>query len=206
MVRVKHDVLDRSYIGAIGVQRFPAGGKGAERIAGLDVDLPVVVGGLNLEPSFWIMGSQIAREDTCARPPARSSSGLRAQQSPPPGSSGLGRRRWRRLRVHHTPKHGSWLNQAELELSLVSRSCLGRRRIASLAQFRGETRAWNARANRARTRIRWRFTRRDARLKFGYQAKLSKRSKTWWTVTREAVVMRRRGSANFHFTGLGALL
>jgi Domain of unknown function (DUF5916)/Carbohydrate family 9 binding domain-like len=56
VVRVKHDLLDRSYIGAIGVQRIPDAG-GAERIAGADIDLPLVVGGLNLEPSFWIMGS-----------------------------------------------------------------------------------------------------------------------------------------------------
>ena len=58
VVRVKHDLLDRSYIGAIGTQRIAEDGKGAERIAGLDVDLPLVVGGLNLEPSLWIMGSQ----------------------------------------------------------------------------------------------------------------------------------------------------
>ncbi len=58
VVRVKHDLLDRSYIGAIGVQRIAVGAKGAERIAGLDLDLPLVVGGRNIEPSFWIMGSQ----------------------------------------------------------------------------------------------------------------------------------------------------
>jgi hypothetical protein len=58
VVRVKHDLLDRSYIGGIATQRIPVGGKGAERTAGLDVDLPLVVGGLNIEPSFWIMGSQ----------------------------------------------------------------------------------------------------------------------------------------------------
>ena len=58
VLRVKHDLLDRSYIGGIATQRIPVGGKGAERTAGLDVDLPLVVGGLNIEPSFWIMGSQ----------------------------------------------------------------------------------------------------------------------------------------------------
>src|ERR1035438_7254598 len=40
---------------------------------------------------------------------------------------------WNRLKVHHTPKHGSWLNQAEIELSLISRQCLGTRRIPDLA-------------------------------------------------------------------------
>ena len=57
VVRVKHDLFARSYVGAIGVQRAASGGGGAERLAGLDVDLPLVVGGRNLEPSFWIMGS-----------------------------------------------------------------------------------------------------------------------------------------------------
>ena len=57
VVRVKHDLLDRSYVGGIATQRIPVG-KRAERTAGLDVDLPLVVGGLNIEPSFWIMGSQ----------------------------------------------------------------------------------------------------------------------------------------------------
>ena len=90
----------------------------------------------------------------------------------------LGKRLWRRLTVHFTPKHGSWLNQAEIELSLVSRGCLGRRRIADLAHLRRETRAWTTRANRAKTCIRWQFTRRDARRKFGYQKNLYKRSKT----------------------------
>ena len=90
----------------------------------------------------------------------------------------LGRRLWRRLTVHFTPKHGSWLNQAEIELSLVSRGCLGSRRLSDLPELTGETRAWTARANRAKTCIRWQFTRRDARLKFGYHAKLSNRSKT----------------------------
>ena len=90
----------------------------------------------------------------------------------------VGRALWRRLTVHFTPKHGSWLNQAEIELSLVSRGCLGRRRIAELTQLRRETRAWNTRANAAKTRIRWQFTRKDARRKFGYQRNPSNRSKT----------------------------
>ncbi len=73
-----------------------------------------------------------------------------------------GRAIWRRLMVHYTPKHGSWLNQAEIELSLVSRQCLGRRRIAVLRALQAETRAWTARTNRRRTQINWRFTRKDA--------------------------------------------
>lgn len=89
-----------------------------------------------------------------------------------------GRRLWRRVTVHFTPKHGSWLNQAELELSLVSRGCLGHRRLADLRQLSAEIQAWNTRANRTKTRIQWRFTRKDARRKFGYEKILSKRSKT----------------------------
>jgi hypothetical protein len=89
-----------------------------------------------------------------------------------------GRALWRRLTVHHTPKHGSWLNQAEIELSLVARQCLGTRRISELPRLRTETRAWNRRANRRKTRIRWTFTRKKARAKFGYSAKRSKRSET----------------------------
>lgn len=57
VVRVKHDLFDRSYIGAIGVQRLRSGATGAERVAGFDIDLPLVVRGHNVEPSFWLMGS-----------------------------------------------------------------------------------------------------------------------------------------------------
>jgi hypothetical protein len=58
VIRVKHDLFDRSYVGAIGVQRIAQGGQGAERVGGLDIDLPLVVDRKNIEPSFWIMGSQ----------------------------------------------------------------------------------------------------------------------------------------------------
>jgi len=76
---------------------------------------------------------------------------------------------WDRLTVHYTPKHGSWLNQAEIEISLFSRQCLGQRRIPSLGDVRRETRAWGRRMNRDRVTIDWRFTRKQARLKFGYK-------------------------------------
>jgi hypothetical protein len=89
-----------------------------------------------------------------------------------------GRRIWQRLTMHYTPKHGSWLNQAEIELSLVARQCLGTRRIAQFPERSTEIQAWNARANHHRTRIRWSFTRKDARTKFKYKTHLSKRSKT----------------------------
>ncbi len=85
---------------------------------------------------------------------------------------------WERFTVHYTPKQGSWLNQAEIEISLISRQCLGRRRLPTLTCLKAETRAWNATVNEARTKINWRFSRKDARRKLGYRKYLSKRSKT----------------------------
>jgi len=85
---------------------------------------------------------------------------------------------WSRFQVHYTPKHGSWLNQAEIELSLLSRQCLASRRFPALRPLQTEVRAWNARANRAKTRIQWTFTRKTARTKFGYKPNTSKRSQT----------------------------
>jgi transposase len=79
-----------------------------------------------------------------------------------------GGRLWNRLTVHYTPKHGSWLNQAEIAISLFSRQCLGWRRIADQACLRREARAWNRRVNRDRVTIQWNFTRRLARKKFAY--------------------------------------
>lgn len=75
---------------------------------------------------------------------------------------------WDRFVVHYTPCHGSWLNQAEIEIGLLARRCLGNRRIASLAQLRNEVLAWNRRINRDRVTIDWRFTRKKARIKFNY--------------------------------------
>ena len=84
---------------------------------------------------------------------------------------------WDRLTVHYTPKHGSWLNQAEIEIGLFSRQCLGNRRISSLDSLRRESQAWNRRVNRNRVTIQWAFTRRKARDKFGYKSHRIKRSK-----------------------------
>jgi hypothetical protein len=81
---------------------------------------------------------------------------------------------WNRLTVHYTPKHGSWLNQAEIEISLFARQCLAKRRIPTLAMLQRESAAWNAKANHDRVTINWQFTRCKARQKFGY--KRSKRN------------------------------
>lgn len=83
---------------------------------------------------------------------------------------------WGRFTVHYTPVHGSWLNQAEIEIGILSRQCLGKRRIPDLKTLRNQVKAWNHRMNQAQTRINWMFTRRDARAKFGYKKKSSKRS------------------------------
>jgi DDE superfamily endonuclease len=85
---------------------------------------------------------------------------------------------WDRLTVHYTPTHGSWLNQAEIEISLFARQCLGRRRIPSLAVLERESRAWNRRANRDRVKINWQFTRKKARAKFRYDSNYFRRSET----------------------------
>jgi hypothetical protein len=76
---------------------------------------------------------------------------------------------WRRFTVHYTPKHGSWLNPAEIEVGLWSRECLGGDRIGTLKELRTRTRSWNARANRNRRRINWQFTTADARRVFRYE-------------------------------------
>jgi hypothetical protein len=85
---------------------------------------------------------------------------------------------WNRLTVHYTPKHGSWLNQAEIEISLLARQCLGRRRISSLRLLKTQVRAWNRKVNRDKVRIDWQFTRKKARQKFGYDKNPFKRSGT----------------------------
>jgi DDE superfamily endonuclease len=85
---------------------------------------------------------------------------------------------WDRFTVHYTPTHGSWLNQAEIEIGLFSRQCLGKRRIPSLKILKAEARAWNRRMNRDRVKIDWKFDRRAARRKFGYKCQSFTRSKT----------------------------
>ena len=68
----------------------------------------------------------------------------------------------RKLEFHYTPKHGSWLNMAELELSVLSRQCL-RRRIGDRDTLVREVAAWQARRNHDGITTKWRFTVQDAR-------------------------------------------
>jgi transposase len=69
-----------------------------------------------------------------------------------------------RVEIHYTPKHGSWLNMAETELSVLSRQCLSRR-IESKDIMTQETATWEKQRNQACTKIDWRFTTADARVK-----------------------------------------
>ena len=69
-----------------------------------------------------------------------------------------------RIEVHHTPKHGSWLNVAEIELSVLSRQCLDRR-IDSREELVSAVDAWVSERNERAVGVNWRFTTADARIK-----------------------------------------
>lgn len=71
----------------------------------------------------------------------------------------------RRLRLVFTPKNGSWLNMAEMELSLLSRQCLGNRRFATSAAMDAAIVAWQNGRNHQHCGTHWRFTTHDARIK-----------------------------------------
>jgi len=70
-----------------------------------------------------------------------------------------------RLEVHYTPKHGSWLNIAECELSSLGRQCLGKRRISDINTLNDELSSWHHDRNIAQTGVDWQFTTADARIK-----------------------------------------
>jgi len=70
-----------------------------------------------------------------------------------------------RLEIHYTPKHGSWLNIAEIELSALATQCLGERRIPDMATLNGELAAWHTRRNQSQKGVDWQFTAADARIK-----------------------------------------
>jgi len=69
-----------------------------------------------------------------------------------------------KLEWHYTPKHGSWLNMAEIELSVLQRQCLGRR-IATMEEMDREVQAWREERNEREVKVQWRFTTADARIK-----------------------------------------
>jgi hypothetical protein len=98
---------------------------------------------------------------------------------------------WNRFTVHSTPKHGSWLNQAEMEVSMFSdeeqkrknrtkarvrvfsRQCLGKRRIGDIAALPKQAQAWSRRVNKDKTTLQCKFTRRQSRKTLHYTIKRS---------------------------------
>jgi hypothetical protein len=74
------------------------------------------------------------------------------------------KRIWDKLEFHYTPKHGSWLNMAEIELSVLSRQCLDQR-IPDQPALITEVAAWEAERNAMRATVHWRFTTAEARIK-----------------------------------------
>lgn len=80
-----------------------------------------------------------------------------------------GRRIWGRFTVHFTPKHASWLNQAEIGIGIYSRQCLGKERISTIEDLIERSNAWNRSANKNKVKIDWTFTRKKARKKFKYK-------------------------------------
>ena len=77
------------------------------------------------------------------------------------------RRLANRFEFHFTPKHGSWLNVAEIELSVLSRQCLDRR-LADKEILAQEVRAWEEERNAQVVKVHWRFTTADARIKLAH--------------------------------------
>ena len=69
-----------------------------------------------------------------------------------------------KIEFHYTPKHGSWLNMAEIEFSVLSRQCLSRR-IADQATLKHEIQSWQTRRNEQSATVEWQFTTDDARIK-----------------------------------------
>lgn len=76
----------------------------------------------------------------------------------------LARRLCEKLEIHYTPKHGSWLNMAEIELSVLSRQCL-KRRISSPSELEQQVATWQQDRNAQTAKINWRFTTDHARIK-----------------------------------------
>jgi len=70
-----------------------------------------------------------------------------------------------RLEIHYTPKHGSWLDIAEVELSALAAQCLGDRRISSIETLNKELSAWEVKRNADQRGVDWHFTTDDARMK-----------------------------------------
>ena len=70
----------------------------------------------------------------------------------------------KRLEIHHTPKHGSWLDIAEIELSALGNQCLSKRRIDSIEKLNEELLSWNNERNANQKSVNWQFKTADARI------------------------------------------
>lgn len=82
-----------------------------------------------------------------------------------------GERIWKRFDVHYTPKHASWLNQAEIVIGMLSGGCLNGRRFSDFSILEKNVAAWLLETNKSGIKINWKFTRKKARKKFGYKPK-----------------------------------
>jgi len=76
---------------------------------------------------------------------------------------------WNSFEIHFTPKHASWLNQAEIEIGIYNSQCLGKSRTGDIEELRKRTNAWNRNVNKRKLKINWRFTTKKAREKFKYK-------------------------------------
>ena len=82
----------------------------------------------------------------------------------------VGSNLWQKFKVYYTPKHASWLNQAEIAIGMYSRQCLGDGRIGDVDNLKIQTKAWNKRANQKKIKIQWRFTKEKAKKSFRYDS------------------------------------
>jgi len=81
---------------------------------------------------------------------------------------------WSKFEVYFTPKHASWLNQAEIAIGMYSRQCLGDGRVGNFNKLKAITSHWNKSTNKKKTQIQWKFNRQKAREKFEYTYDIGK--------------------------------
>ncbi|WP_230391701.1 MULTISPECIES: IS630 family transposase [unclassified Oceanispirochaeta] len=77
-----------------------------------------------------------------------------------------GKEIWERFTVHFTPKHASWLDQAEIEIGIMNRQCLGGKRFPNIEILRKNVNAWKNRMNKQKVKFDWKFTFKKAKIKF----------------------------------------
>jgi transposase len=80
---------------------------------------------------------------------------------------------WNKFDIHYTPKHGSWLNQAEIAIGMYNRQCLGNTRIPDIETLNKKTRAWEKIIKKRKVIIKWKFNKQMAREKFKYGEKIN---------------------------------